>query len=101
VTASVVNHDSAHGLGGDRVKVASISPLDSGLIYETEICLVHQTSGAQGVPGPLMTKGRLRDPVKVVIYDGEELIHSRLITDAHLKEEVGNGLSVGRQSPLV
>src|SRR5581483_12057340 len=49
VTSSRVDEDAPHHARGDREEVTLVLPLRPPLIHETQICLVDQRRGAQGV----------------------------------------------------
>ena len=60
---------------GDREEMTPIAPLDAGLVDQSDIGLVDQAGGAQGVARPLPTELGVRETPKLLVDQGKELIH--------------------------
>lgn len=82
------DQDSAHGPTGDGEEMGSILPVDTGLRHQTEVGLVDQGPGVEGVPGGLTLEMAPSDQTQLIV-------HRR---DQPVARDVGAGPPISQQT---
>jgi len=86
----VIHQNVAHDACSDGEEVGSRLPLDVLLADKPEIGLVDECSGLKSVVLALPTHVGAREPMKLTVDKGEELLESRLVPLAPVREELRN-----------
>jgi hypothetical protein len=94
VPPGVVHENLPHGPGGDAVEVGAIVVLEPGLIHQSEIGLVDQPGGAEGVAGLLAAERAAGDAPQLLVDQRIEPVHDGSASAAQLQQQLGDGLGV-------
>src|SRR5688572_23402201 len=71
---SMVHHDAAHELRGDRKEMSAILPVRLGFIREGKIGIMDEHGGLQGVAGALLAHVAAGETVQFRLDERDELI---------------------------
>ena len=92
VSASVIDQDVTHYLGGDREEVCAVLPFKSLLAGKFQIGFVDERGRLQGVTGTFVTHLALRDAAQLSVDEWQELYERRPIAFAPIGEQLGDFL---------
>ena len=101
----VVDEDSAHHPCGDREEVRTVHPLHVPLVHKSQIRLVHERGGIQGVAVALFVELAPRDGVQFVVHERDEVVPcvhvgaATLAKGRELPADVVFGVVAHRQRP--
>src|SRR5436305_9417392 len=84
----VIDQDATHDLRRDPKEVRTISPMNVFLIDETEVSLIYQRSGLEGMPLPLALQIAVCQATKLVVDQRIQLIQGALISIAPLSKQM-------------
>jgi hypothetical protein len=87
--SSVIHEDAPHRLRGYRVEVSSILPSHILVVDESQISLVDQRRGLQGMVGALAAHVIASQPAQLLIHKGNQPIERGLITVAPIHQQSG------------
>jgi hypothetical protein len=79
MSACVVDQDATHQIGSDGKKMSSTLPVGMALRHKLQIGLMNKRSRLQRMVWTLMPQVQDRQPVKLLIDHGHQLIGSILI----------------------
>src|SRR5262249_41312720 len=101
LAASILDQDSAHGLGRGREEVPAAVPGLLGVVADkAEICLMDQGGGLQGLPRLLLGQTRSRQLAKFIVDQRQELLRGVWVAVLDLIQNPRNfahGVMIHRQ----
>ena len=90
MTAGVIDQDPAHDPRCDAKEMRSILPIRAALVDETDVGLVHERGGLQGVVRPLVAKLACGDAAKLRIDEREQLIEGSPVAATPIAQQRGD-----------